>query len=516
MHDYLPLTLADLLETNARHYGYEPAYVCGERRLTHAQVLERARRLGSALHRAGLQRQDRVAILAMNCLEYMETYSAGWLNGFIVATVNFRLAAPEIAWIINNSSPKLLIFEAQYAAVIERLRPELKSVETYVCIGEGAPDWAQSYEAFVAGGDPAGPPFRAREEDLACIIHTSGTTGRPKGCMLGQREMRLWGLVMSGEQRSGPGDRLLLVMPLFHVGALGVGIGQHFRGGTIHLHRQFDPAAMLAAIERERISIIHVAPTMVQMLLALPDIEQTDVSSLHTVLYAAAPMPGPVLKRGLEIFGNVFMQYYGQTEVIGTTLFKEHHRPDGDARDRARLMSVGLPFANTLVRIVDDAGCDCALGTPGEILMKSTMMFRGYWNNDAATLETIRDGWCHTGDVGKFDDQGFLYLVDRKKDMIISGGENIYSREVEEAVLQHPAVSEVAVIGVPDAKWGEAVCAVVVLKPGIAATEAELIEHTRTLIASYKKPRSVRFVSELPKMPSGKVSKLELRRLYPA
>jgi acyl-CoA synthetase (AMP-forming)/AMP-acid ligase II len=206
------------------------------------------------------------------------------------------------------------------------------------------------------------------------------------------------------------------------------------------------------------------------------------------------------------------MQYYGQTEVVGTSLFKEHHQPDGEPHERARLLSVGIPFANTLVKIVDEHGVECPAGVPGEVLMKSAMMFRGYWNDEAATRQTIRDGWCHTGDVGKLDAEGFLYLVDRLKDVIISGGENIYSREVEEAVLQHPGVSEVAVIGRPDPTWGEAVCAVVVAKPGAEVSESDLIEHAKTLIASYKKPRSVVFVEELPKLPSGKVNKVALRQ----
>lgn len=514
MHSILPLTLADLLEANALHYGSDAAYIQDLRQLTHAQLLARARRLSSAIEHAGLRHQDRVAILAMNCIEYMEVYSAGWLAGFITATVNFRLAAPEIAWIINNSTPRLLVFEAQYVDTIDKLRPELSSVETYVCIGGAAPSWAIDYEDFVAGGDVDGSTFRAREEDIACIIHTSGTTGRPKGCILGQREMRLWGPTMGLEQDSSPCDRLLLVMPLFHVGALGVAVGQHFRGGTIYLHRSFDPKAMRDAIVADRITTLHVAPTMIQMLLELPDIERADVSSIRTIIYSAAPMPGPLLRHALKIFGPVFLQYYGQTEVIGTALYKELHRPDGDERDRERLMSVGVPFANTLVKIVDDAGQECPSGMPGEVLMKSAMMFRGYWNNHAATLETIRDSWCHTGDIGKLDAQGFLYLVDRKKDMIVSGGENIYSREVEEALIQHPAVADVAVIGVPHEKWGEAVCAVIVLKPGKSVADAELIEHTKTLIASYKKPQSVHFIDELPRLPSGKISKVELRKIF--
>lgn len=234
-------------------------------------------------------------------------------------------------------------------------------------------------------------------------------------------------------------------MPLFHIGALGVAVAQNFRGGTIYRYRQFEPQAMLDCIETEQITTLHVAPVMVQMLMDFPTIEEADVTSVHTAIYSAAPMPSPLLT------------------------------------------SIGIPFANTEVRVVDENENDCPTGEAGELLIKSTAMFRGYWNNNTASIETLRGGWCHTGDIVKQDENSFLYLVDRKKDMIISGGENIYSREVEEAVLQHESVSEVAVIGVPDEKWDESVCAIVILKQGKQVTEQELIDHTKTLIASYKK-----------------------------
>jgi acyl-CoA synthetase (AMP-forming)/AMP-acid ligase II len=512
MNQHSPPTLDDVLCDNALRFPDVPAYLCGDRRLSHAGLLARARRLASALARAGVNHQDRVSVLSMNSIEFGEVMAAGHGSGFIVATVNFRLAPPEISYIVNDSAPRALIFEAQYLALIGQLRPQLTSVELYVCVG-GESDWARDYEAFLASGDAEGPPFTAREDDIACLLYTSGTTGRPKGCILGQREMRCLAQTMTNEMRSGSADRILLVMPLFHIGAMAMAMGIHFRGGTAVLHRQFEPAAALRSIEGDRITILHLAPTLVQMLLDQPGAETADFSSVRTVVYSAAPMTQPLLRRALELLPNAgFLNLYGQTEVITSGLPRELHRPDGSERERGFMRSVGHPFPNTQVRIVDEQGRDCAAGVPGEIVVKTASIFRGYWNNHAATLEALRDGFCHTGDVGKFDDDGLLYLVDRKKDVIISGGENIYSREVEDAVLQHPAVSECAVIGIPDAQWGESVCAVVVLKPGSTLTENDVVEHTRARIASYKKPKRVLFVAEIPKLPTGKVNKVELRK----
>ncbi|MDB5861585.1 MAG: acyl-CoA synthetase (AMP-forming)/AMP-acid ligase [Ramlibacter sp.] len=509
----LPATLGDMIEDNARQYPNDIAFICGDTRLTHRAFAARARQLASGLHKLGARRQDRIAILSQNRLEFNEVYGAGELAGYITATVNFRLAAPEIEWIVNDASPRIFVFEKEYLPLVQQLRPRLGSVEAFICI-DGEADGVLSYEQVLASGDEAGPPFRARPEDIAYIIYTSGTTGRPKGCMLGQREERNTALMMNHSQRSAPGDVTLLMMPFFHVGAKHMANTQHIYGGTVVVQRGFDARAVLEAIQRERVTVALMAPIMVQGMLEYPKLAQYDLSSLHTIIYAAAPMPTPVLRQGLRQVGNVFVNMYGQTEISSTALMQSLHRPDGTEAERARLGSVGQPFLGTRIRIVDDAGRDCPQGMPGEILVRNEGHFRGYWNNTAATLETLRDGWVHSGDIGKLDDEGFLYLVDRKKDMIISGGENIYSREVEEALVQHPAVSEAAVVGVPDAKWGEAVCAVVVLRPAHDADESALIAHCRTLIASYKKPKFVVFAREIPKMPNGKTDKIQLRRAH--
>jgi acyl-CoA synthetase (AMP-forming)/AMP-acid ligase II len=323
--------------------------------------------------------------------------------------------------------------------------------------------------------------------------------------------------VLAQAQASTAEDSFLCVMPLFHIGGMSLALTVLAKGGTVYLHRQFDPAEVFKCIERDRITQILLAPTMVQMLLEHPAVDNHDLTSIKTIIYSAAPMPTPVLRRGIARFGRVFLQMMGSSENCSIAFLpRSLHRPDGTAKEQERLLSVGFPYPGVGIRIVDDEGRDCPVNQPGEVALKSPVMFRGYWNNSIATTEAVRDGWYYSGDVGRFDEDGYLYLVDRKKDMIISGGENIYSREVEEAIVQHPAVFEVAVIGLPDETWGETVCAVVVLAAGASATEAELIEHTRSLIASYKKPRTIRFVPGLPKVASGKVDKKMLRAEFAA
>jgi acyl-CoA synthetase (AMP-forming)/AMP-acid ligase II len=509
----IPQTLADMLDNNAWKYPHETAFVWNGRRATHAGFHERASRLANALRRLGLKRQDRVGILSQNRIEFQEVYAACELSGYICATVNWRLAVPEMVYIVNDGAPKVLIFEAAYAETILAMKEQLRSVQHYVCL-EGGVDFADVYEELLASGDPAGASFRPLPADVAFLIYTSGTTGKPKGVMLSQAGQVAAAEILGSDMRNSPADRLLIMMPLFHIGAKIIQLAQHWRAGMVVVQKGFEPKAVLDCIEKEKITVTHMAPTMIQTLLDSPDIGKTDTSSLRMIVYAAAPMPLPVLKRGLKVLGPVFQQQFGQTEGIGTTLLAHQHRPDGTDRDREILTSVGQASPRVNVRIVGDNGENLPVGEVGEILLTSPGVMKGYWNNTVATLETLRDGWVHTGDVGRLDAEGYLYLVDRKKDMIISGGENIYSREVEEAVVTHDAVSEVAVIGVPDEKWGEAVMAVVVPKPGANVAADDLIEHCRSLIASYKKPRHVVFVDEIVKLPSGKIDKVRLRKLY--
>lgn len=504
-------TIGELIERNAAFYPHKEALVCGGRRLNWCELARRARQLADGLHRLGLQRQDRVAILAMNCPEYMELLAAGDWAGYIVATVNFRLAAPEVEWLLRDCTPRILVFEAQYTELVDGLRGRLRGVEAYVCIGCDVPAWAQSFETVANSGSPEGPPFRSQPQDYGPLVYTSGTTGRPKGALRSQ-----WRWVATAEggaynSQFNADTRTLLATPAFHVGVIGYALQTAWHAGTVVLHRGFDAEQILQAIEEERITFTFVVSAMLQALLDSPRIGDADLASLRNIVTAAAPVPVVLLQRAIARIGPIFSVQYGATETAGTAMFAHEVRPDGDARDVKRIASVGHPGPRTRIRVVDDAGKDCPPGVPGEVWTNTDERFDGYWNNTAATLEAFRDGWYRTGDVGYLDEDGYLFLVDRKKDMIISGGENIYSREVEEALQAYPGVVEAAVVGVPDAKWGEAVKAYLVVRPGTAASAEAVIAHCKTLIAAYKCPKQVDVVDALPRVASGKINKVQLR-----
>ncbi|HSV35519.1 MAG TPA: AMP-binding protein [Ramlibacter sp.] len=506
-------TLGELLERNAAFYPNREALVCGGRRLSWKELADRARRLADGLHQLGLGRQDRVAILSMNCPEYMELLSAGDWAGYIVTTVNFRLAAPEIEWLLGDSTPRVLVFEAQYAQLVDGLRGRLPFIQAYVCIGGEAPAWAQGFEAVVAQGSAEGPPFRSQPEDYGALVYTSGTTGRPKGALRSQ-----WRWIATAEggayaSEFNSATRVLLATPAFHVGVIGYAIQASWYAGTVVLHRSFDPVAILETIEKERITFTFVVAAMLQALLDAPAIDGTDLSSLRNIVTAAAPVPVPLLRRAIARLGPIFSVQYGATETAGTMMFAHEVKPEGDERDIRRIASVGHPAPRTKLRVVDDNGIDCPVGVAGEVWTFTDARMDGYWNNTAATLDALRDGWYRTGDVGLLDEDGYLFLVDRKKDMIISGGENIYSREVEDALQSFPGVVEAAVIGVPDAKWGEVIKAYLVVAPGALAAQDAVIAHCKQRIASYKCPKQVEVVQALPRVASGKINKVALREL---
>jgi acyl-CoA synthetase (AMP-forming)/AMP-acid ligase II len=372
----------------------------------------------------------------------------------------------------------------------------------------------RSYEQLIADYPPDEPAADVEPDDPCILFYTSGTTGWPKGAIHTHR-----GLVAEASiahRGLNPDDIVLCVMPLFHVGGSAAHLIPAFSAGaTMVVHRKFDETEVLEAIEKERVSYVFLVPTMILRLLEHPAFDDYDLSSLRAVGYTGAPMPVDALRRGIARFGEVFFQELGQTETLGmTVLRREEHKLDGSPKTLRRLESVGRPLREGELRIVDDRGKDVPVGEPGEIVARTERMMQGYWRMPEETAVALRGGWLHTGDVGKMDEDGYIYLVDRKKDMIISGGENIYSREVEEVLYMHPAIFEAAVVGVPDDKWGESVKAVVVLREGMHASEEEIIEFCREHLASYKKPRSVEFCAELPKTASGKIRKDVIREPY--
>jgi acyl-CoA synthetase (AMP-forming)/AMP-acid ligase II len=499
------MTLGDIVTGNARRFPDVAAYRLGDRTVMHAALRDRALRLVSAMAGAGVQRQDRIAVLSRNSVEFGELIAATQMSGIILATVNFRLSPPEMFEVLRRVGPSIVFYGKEFAVTVGELAPRLPRSPLLVSMGD--------FEDFIAGADcddPASKVLVARPDDIACLLFTSGTTGASKCCVLGQRELRRVALTMNAEMRSGSADRVLINMPMFHFGAMGIIGGLQARGGTVVLQKQFDAAEAVRLIAQERITVLHLAPVMLRALLDEASDDRT-LESVRTVVYSAAPMTLSTLQRALAMLPHAgFLNLYGQTEAIVSGLPRELHGLDGP-HPAAALRSVGFPFPGVQVRIIGVDGRDVPTGDPGEIVVRSDSCFRGYWDDQAATLTTLRDGWCHTGDIGRFDDRGLLYLVDRKKDVIISGGENVYSPEVEDAVSGLDDVAACAVVGTPHERWGEAVCAVVVPRFGATLTLGAVQDFVRRRLAGYKIPRRLVIVDQLPLLASGKVDKKRLR-----
>ena len=516
-------TLADILDRNATLYPNATAMVGANGvRSTHAAHRQRVHRIANALIAQGFLKGDRFAVLAQNCAEYMELYGVAETTGLILVTLNWRLAATELAPILADCAPRVVFYERQFEIIVATLRKHASHVRwiefndlataPHNVVPGNASD---SFDSLVTNGADHVPLIRPRPEDIAYLIYTSGTTGRPKGVMLSHAAMIAAAQTIAMTASHQPTDTLLVAMPLFHVGAKIESLAVQFMGGALVVQAQFDPASWLATVARERCTVAHLAPIMVKTLVEHPARTQYDLSSLRRIHYGSAPASPDELQRAIAAFGPILAQLYGMTEhLLGTILLPHQQRPDGTAADIKRLASAGQPYHGTDIRIIADDGRDCALGEVGEIVVRSGAMMSGYWGQPALTAQVIREGWLHTGDMGLLDHGCYLTIVDRKKDMIISGGENIYCLEVENTLSSHPAVLEAAVIGVPDEKWGESVKAFVVLRAGTSVTESELIEHCRAQIASYKKPRSIEFALELPRLATRKVDKKVLRARY--
>jgi acyl-CoA synthetase (AMP-forming)/AMP-acid ligase II len=478
------------------------------RTITHREFAERAFRLANALRKFGVKRGHRVAILAQNCPEYMEVYAAGELGGWTTVTINYRLAAPEISYILGDSRPQVLIYEAELA---DRLPQDMLKQLPRLFVIRGDRQ-GMDYEDVLASAPPEPPSPVVEPDDVAFLVYTSGTTGRPKGVMLTHRGQMRSALMSALEALVQPTDKLALAMPYYHIGAKNQWLSHSLYGCPIILHPAFRPDRFLAALREHAATVTLLAPTMLKDLLDL-GCNRVSAPSLKKIFYSAAPMPEPLLRRAMAAFGPIFCQIYGMTESggPGCTLHAHQHILDGPANVTRRLRSAGQAMTGCEVRIIAPDGGFCGPGVLGEIVIRSEALMTGYWNNHAATVEAIRDGWLRTGDIGETDEEGFVYVVDRAKDMIVSGGENIYSREVEDALLSHPNIADAAVVGAPDERWGEVVMAFVVRRSGSGLTEDEVIAHCRERIASYKRPRAVTFIDALPKLPNGKIEKFKLR-----
>jgi acyl-CoA synthetase (AMP-forming)/AMP-acid ligase II len=512
------MNLSMLLTKTARLFPDKTAIFHGDRQLTYAQFNARANRLANALRKLGLRQGDNVAILQYNYPETYESLFACFKCGIGAVPINFRLHPKEFAFIIGHSESQAVILSPEFNESIMEVRDRIPYCEHLIAL-DGAEGELRDYQRLL---DEAADEFVDAEvspNDLAWLFYTSGTTGMPKGAMLTHRN--LLGMTMNFYADIAPGftpdDVILHAAPLSHGSGL-YGLPNIGKGATnvILASKSFDPELVCQTIEKHRVTNMFAAPTMVKMLVDHPAVDRHDLSSLRSINYGGAPMLVEDLKKAIEKLGPRLVQLFGQGESPMTISYLPHwaHNPSGSPDEINRLASAGFARTDVEVNIFDEADKPLPTGQIGEIVTRSDIVMKGYWRNPDATENAIKNGWLHTGDVGYLDEKGYLFIMDRSKDMIISGGENIYPREIEEVLVQHPAVREVSVIGVPDPKWGEAIKAVVSLNPGNSTTEQELIDFCKENIASYKKPKSVDFVDELPKSNYGKILKRELRTCY--
>ena len=496
----------------AERFADKPGFFDGAYQATYGEHVERVLRLADGLRgELGVSRGDRFAVMALNSHQYMELYHAAFLGAGLINPLNLRLAPKELAFILGDSETKVCFVDTTFAPLIDAVRAEV-GIERVVLIGGGDVPHDVRYEDLVGAGRPV-VPEEPDEDDPVVLMYTGGTTGLPKGVLLEQRSEMLnmyhVALIWGFDERWV----CLHQTPMFHAASMGGILGVPASGGVSTFVPMFEPGAVLDAIESHGVTFTVMVPTMIGMLLDHPDFAPDRMASLETLTYGASPMPGALLERLIDLFPQLDLyQGYGMTEcsAVLTALGPEEHRRGGEL-----LRSAGRPALGVVLSVKDAQGKPLPPRETGEVCAQGGNFMREYWKRPEETAEAFRGGWYHTGDAGYLDEEGYLYLVDRVKDMVVTGGENVYSVEVENALATHPAVAQVAVIGIPDDRWGEAVHAVVVLKPDVAATADDLKGHARERIAGYKLPKSIEFRNEpLPLSGALKVLKRELRAPY--
>ena len=513
-----PQTIGDLIRHQARELGGQSAFSFEGEELSFRDLHTGSSRAANALASLGIGRGDRVAYLGKNSHLYFEILAGAAKLGAVMTPVNWRLAKPEVIYVLNDCQAKVLFigpgFDQQVKEIEDRLEHVSKIIGSEGPVGDypGYPEWRDGF-------DDTDPAVTIAMEDDAIQLYTSGTTGYPKGAILTH------GSIFSSRiddqddpdlmdwQRRVDGEVSLMAMPCFHISGTGFGLSALFGGSSTIVLAEYDPTQALDLIENYNISKIFMVPAAIQILLNHPRVGEVDFSNLKYIFYGASPIPLELMKQAMDVLGCGFVQMYGMTETSGTivTLNPEDHVPEGSPRMR----SVGTPLKDVEIKVIDEGGNEVPAGTIGEIATRSPKNMKCYWNRPDATAETIdADGWLRTGDAGYLDEGGYLFIQDRVKDMIISGGENVYPAEVENALYAHPKVADVAVIGIPSEKWGEEVKACVVVKPGEDLNEADVIAHAREHIAGYKCPKSVDFIPALPRNPSGKILRKDLRAPY--
>ncbi|MGC8809378.1 MAG: long-chain-fatty-acid--CoA ligase [bacterium] len=514
------MVIGEILSINAINFPQKTALIMDKERISYAQMNAESNYIANALIAQGAEEGKRVAVLEKTTPRAIQSIFGVAKSGATLVMINNLLRPRELEFILQDCTPTFLLVGEEFIDLILSIRERLPFIKKYLSLGAGK-EIVLPFALWTEKAAPYNPERKINPEAIFNLLYTAGTTGVPKAAVYTHRAFyeNLLRTIIDTPGQSYD-DIWLGPVPLYHIGGFATVIRAFLMSNTLILKSSFDPLAFLQTIEKERVTILYAYPTMIHALVHHPDVGKYDYSSLRLVIYGESAMPLSTLEKAFQVFPCDFLQRYGATECCGsgiTVLLPRDHRlaRAGDEKACQRLTSAGRPTLGTLVKLVDEEGRELTEpGSIGEIVAKLNSPMEGYWQRPQETRETLRDGWLYTGDMGKKDEEGYLYIVDRKKDMIISGARNIYPREIENLLHAHPAILEAAVIGVPDPYWGESVKAIIALRPGQTLTAEEVIQFCKDNLASYKKPRFVQFVPSLPKNPGGKIDKKELKRIY--
>jgi len=514
------MNLLESLEKVERLYPKKIGIICGHDRFTYGQFVERIRKLAEALQKRGIGKGDRVAILHQNCHYFLEAYYALALLGAISCPLNYRLSAREVAFILQDTEAKALIAQPVFADLARESLDRVKlGIALYWTGKEQDHGDGERVETLMEAVSEEVVPADISENDVAQLYYTSGTTGRQKGVMLTHKNVAVHALGTIAELKLTDEDRWIHVAPMFHLADAWATWAITWVGGTHIMVPEFDVKKVMGLMENERVTLTNMIPTMLNLMVNDPAIKEHDFSSLRVMLSGGAPIAPEVVRKIMETFGCDYIQTYGMTETapyLTFSILKDYLKERSEEEQFRFKAATGRPVIFVQLKVVREDGTEIAWNNQevGEIVVKGDSVTPGYWHLPEETAKALKDGWLHTGDLAVVDPEGYVNIVDRKKDMIVTGGENVYSTEVENVLYEHPAILEAAVIGIPDEKWGEAVHACVVLKEGMTATEEEIIAFCKENLARYKAPKSVEFLSALPRTGSGKIYKKGLRDKY--
>ena len=516
------MNTTELLTITAAIVPDRDAIIFDDRRFTYGELMDRVNRLANGLADLGVQPGDRIAAMQVNCNEHIEAYFAATKLDCIFVPINFRARAEELSFMLNDSGVKVIVMGQRYQDMLNEIKPELTTLEHAVTL-EGPGEGFVFYEDLINNSSDDERFPESDDDDTSIIMFTAGTTGTPKGVMLSHNSFSSYILANVEPVDMDDSERNILTVPLHHIAGVQAVMAAIYGGRTLVLQRQFDVEGWMQLVQDEKVHRAMMVPTMLKMLMDSEKFHDFDLSSLSVITYGAAPMPLEVIKKAIVEFPNTrFINAFGQTETASTITMlppEDHDIKEDDPefeKKLNRLASIGKPLPDVEVKIVDEDGGDVSLGETGEIVARGPRLMKGYWNREEATKETLRGGWLYTGDLGYWDEDGYIFLSGRAKDFIKRGGEMIAPEEVEQIIMSHPGVDEAAIIGIYDVEWGERVRAIVVKKSNAQdLTKEDVIEHCRPKMAGFKRPEDVVFTDELPRNPMGKVLKRVLREEYP-